>query len=264
MHDDELDERPDDAAQQRAVLRQVAAYRELCARVRKSGTHSLIFGGIMLSLWYLIYGQRDNLSFLSIVYLSLGLLEFGTGLLNRFFPSAEGILLDGLVLLAFGGINIYRQYLVWQLGGRIDPIWLMIAAYWFYQGFNHVRAYADLQKAFSVRPSRANLRWFEELLRDIRNSDPEADPQSLNLPTQPRLLAKLLGDTAIFLLPGSGDVVIADRARVELHSEPSNKSDQLPTGYLVVEGLDFGAFKLHPENWKNYAAWKAEGGQQAR
>ena len=261
MDDDFDDDDLPSGERQRAVLRRVAAYRDVCASVRKSGTHSLFFGALMLFLWYVAYyGKRDQFSLISVTYLSLGVLELFTGLLNRFRPTAEGILLDGLVLIGFGGMNLFRQYLIWNQGLAPNPILLLFAAFWLFQGFGHVREYAVLRKVFAERPSRAHLRWFDDLIAEIRTADPEADTQALDLPTRPRLRAKLLGDTAIFLTDDH-ETLFVDRRDVTIEREPSKESDRLPTGYLTIEGMDFGGFKLHPENWQNYATWKTEGGQ---
>ena len=86
MHDDE----PIDPEEVRYVLRRVAAYREVCERVRKGSTGSLIFGGIMLAIWQWALPENLKFQWFGIVYLALAILEFGSGVLNRLFPSAEG------------------------------------------------------------------------------------------------------------------------------------------------------------------------------
>ena len=211
--DDEYDHHDAaDGDRMRAALRHVADYRELCAKVRKSGGKSLVFGGVMLFFWYqMFYGTAEQESVLSALHLGLAVLELGAGVVNRFLPSAEGVLFDGLVLAAFGGANLYRQYLASQ--GLVPnvprgPNWVFIAfgVYWLLQGVRHVRGYAALRGKFAERPSATHVRWFDDLLREVRASDPESDPQALDLPTKPRLKAKLLGDTALFLVPGSGEV----------------------------------------------------------
>lgn len=256
---DDGDDPRDAGERRRAVLRNVAAYQDLCQKVARGGTQSLIFGMVMLGVGYLTFDPRNPFAPFTLIYLCLGALELSVGLLNKFRPSAEGVLLDGLVLFAFGASHLARQLLVWQgvMRGMISPISVAFGLFWVYQGYQHVLGYAALRRAFADRPTGAHLRWFNELLHDIRTADPESDPQSLDLPTRPRLKAKLLGDTAVFVLP-DGEILVAAREHVEILREPAEESDRLPTGYLTVEGLDFGKFKLHDENWKNYAAWKAE------
>ncbi|MGL6097717.1 MAG: hypothetical protein ACRC7O_18200 [Fimbriiglobus sp.] len=260
MDDDFDDDRPADSGRTCEILRNVAAYREVCETVRKSGTSSLIFGAIMLGLGYLIFDPQKPFEPFTLIYLSLGALELSVGLLNKLWPSAEGVLLDGLVLIAFGGSHLVRQTLVWQgvMRGFVSPISIAFGAYWLYQGYQHVMGYAALRRAFAERPTAAHLRWFNELLRDIRRTDPESDPQALDLPGKPRVRGKLLGDVGIFLLDTSTDVLIVEREHVMIEPVPTGESDRLPRAYLLLYGQPVSEFPLHPENWTNYTAWKKE------
>src|SRR5690349_14406751 len=97
--------------QKRAVLRNVAAYRVLCQRVRRGATGGLIFGAFMLGIWYLIpnRGQFGKFSPFGLIYLGLAALEFTVALWNKVRPSAEGVLMDGLVLTVFGASTLLRQ-----------------------------------------------------------------------------------------------------------------------------------------------------------
>ena len=258
--DDEYDT-PPDSARKRAVLHQVAAYRELCRRVAKSGTHALLFGGFMLFVWYLQFGNAPLVRILtpfSLLYLGTAVLEFVAGLMNRFFPSAEGVLLEGVVLVVFGLSVIARQYLM-PGPGNGGVVFAVFGVFWVVQGVRHVRGYTQLRRLFGERPTAAHLAWFEDLLRDVRDADPDADPQALDLPARPRVRGKLLGDTAIFLVGGPDGLVIADRAGVEIDPEPDPDPTKLPTAHLRIDGISLGRFRLDPENWRNYAAWKAEG-----
>ena len=242
--------------QKRAVLRNVAAYRELCERVRRGATSGLIFGVIMLALWYFMFGQRNDYRVLSLIYLGLGGLEFTVALWNKLRPSAEGVLMEGLVLMAFGVASLARQLLL----GVLSPF-ILLGLYWLWAGFSHVQNYAQLRRAFAQRPTADHLRWFDELLREVRRANPAEDSTALDLPSRPPVRGKLLGDTAVFLQAGSDDVVIAARDDVEIEREPAKGQDRDPVGYLLIEGADFGGFPLDPDNWRNYAAWKTEGGQ---
>lgn len=257
-----MDERldPDEA---RHILRNVAAYRHLCEHVRKKATWGLLFGAVMFGLWYTAFGQRNNYGLFSLIYLGLASLEFSAGLLNKIRPSAEGVLVDGFVLFGFGAANLGRAYLGWQMG--LPPnsyfFYVLLGGYWIFAGTSSVRSYASLRRAFSFRPSAEHMRWFGDLVREIRVADPENDPTALDLPTKPPLRGKLLGDMAIFLPAGSADVVVASRRDVEIEREESRNPDRPPVGFLLIEGADFGGFPIDPVNWQNYARWKTEGGQ---
>jgi hypothetical protein len=257
--DDPDTDAPPDAARKMMVLHQVAAYRELCRRVARSGTHSLIFGAVMLALWYAQFGQgraNNALKLFSLLYLTVAVLEFAVGLMNLF---------DGVVLMVFGASTLARQYMLMQgmAPGRPSTFFAVFGALWLWQGFNHVRGYNSLRRAFVERPTAAHMRWFEELLREIRSSDPEADPQALDLPSKPRIRGKLLGDLALFLVGGPDQLVIAHRDDVSIIPEEADEDDpdRLPFAGLYAEGQELGRFRLDPENWRNYTSWKAEGGE---
>lgn len=251
-----------DPYETRQVLRQVAAYREVCESVRRKSTGSLVFGGVMLAIWYFLDGQRGNWSPFSIIYLSLGLLEVSVGLLNRIWPSAEGILLDGLVMLAFAGSNLVRQYFAWKMFGQvgISPVLLVFGVIWLLQGIQTIRSYFQLRRAMPATPTREHLRWFDGLVRELRDADPRDDPKAVAFPTEPFLTGKLLGDTAMFL-DQSGAITITVRQDVTLERVESSDPERPPRGYLSIDGSEFPPFKLSDANWNNYVAWKREGGE---
>ncbi|MCU0704745.1 MAG: hypothetical protein MUF18_12275 [Fimbriiglobus sp.] len=251
------------AEETRQVLRRVAEYRKVCDHVRGRGLHTLVFGLMMLVFWYFFYyqglvGQRWGL--FSLLALGLAVLEIGVGLLQRFFPSAEGLLLDGIVMLAFAASNGVRAFLLWQMTKKVDYVFIGFGVLWTLQGLNLVRSYATLVKQMPARPTREHLRWFNGLLADLRDADPKADPRALAIPTDPYLTGLMLGDNAFFLDP-LGEVLITTRRDVTLEFENSPDPAKLPRGYLSIDGHNFPPFKLNRANWDNYVAWKREGGE---
>ena len=112
-----------------------------------------------------------------------------------------------------------------------------------------------------ARPTRAQLRWFDDLLADLRHADPKADRRAVAFPTRPVLSGFLLGDTAFFLADG-GQVWIVARDEVVLDAENHPDPDKNPRGYLSVSGNALPPFALSRANWENYAAWKREGGDE--
>jgi hypothetical protein len=233
----------------------------VCEQVRRKAVGTLITGCIFFAIWYFLDVRNGGGQFAIFGYLLLGIavLEISVGLFNRFFPTAEGILLEGLVLLGFAASNGVRAFLFWQVGA---PYWLsaLFAVFWTFQGMNILRSYAQLVKGMPARPTRSQLRWFGELLADLRAADPKADPRAVAIPTDPFLTGLLLGDNAFFL-DQMGEVLIVARDRVTLEAEDSPHPDRPPRGYLSIEGVDFPPFKLSRANWENYVAWKREGGE---
>ena len=253
-----MDETWLDAEEKRMTLRRVAAYRALCDRVRRSALGTLFFGGLMFAFWYFAIPDGLKWSLFGKVYLGLALLELSVGALNRLFPSAEGVLLEGLVLVVFGGWNLAREAMVWQgvIPGQVSPLFVVFGAYWILQGLNQARTYLTLRKEFAERPSADHIRWFDGLAREVRDADPKADPMALALPTQPFLTAKLLGDTAFFT-DGAAEVIIVAREDVTLEMDIPDP-ERPPVGHLTISGVAFSPFALTRANWENYCAWKGE------
>lgn len=256
------DDAPLPADEKVRILKRVASYHALCESVRRSSVGSLVFGGIMLAVWHFLLPEKMKFDWFGIVYLVLACAEFGTGLLNRFAPSAEGVLLDGLVLILFGGWNVFREVLTWQgfLPGQVSPLFLFFGLYWCYQGFQHCKNYGHLRRMFAERPTRENIRWFNGLLKEVRFADPKEDSQALALPTQPPLKAKLLGDIAFFVVVG-GDPIISTRDQVMISLIDSDEPSARPEAVLIIEWSVFHPFPISGANWENYRRWKAEAPQ---
>jgi hypothetical protein len=246
----------------RTVMRRVAEYRKVCEHVRSRGTHSLVFGLMMLGFWYFVYVHltKEPWGLFSMIALGLAVLEILVGLYQRFFPSAEGLLFDGIVMLAFAGSNGVRAYLWWQVNGRVDYIFIAFSVLWTLQGANLLRSYASLLRRMPTRPTRDQLRWFNSLLADLRDADPKLDPRAVAFPTDPFLTGLLLGESAFFLDP-AGEMLVADRRDVILEFENSPDPARPPRGYLSIGPRDYPPFKLSRANWDNYVAWKREGGE---
>ena len=263
MHDDE----PIDPEETRYVLRRVAAYREVCERVRRGSTSALVFGGIMLAIWYFALPEKLQFEWFGLVYLSLACLEFGSGVLNRLFPSAEGVLLAALVLMCFGGWTIARELLIWQKlvvfpGARfIPPLFMgLLGALWLFQCYRQAQGYLKLRRQFADRPTAAQIRWFNDLLREIKYSDPNTDPQAVFFDMRPGLAGKLLGDTAFFVERGDATIIVARR---DVMLEREDLGDDRPArGYLSIRGAEFPPFPLGTKTWDNFVQWKREVGEE--
>jgi hypothetical protein len=259
LYDDRLDEPEPDAAELREVMRQVSAYRAICQQIRNKSNGMIFFGLFMLGIWYVIFGQSNIWDIFSILYLSLGILELSVGLLNRLFPSPEGILLDGVLMFAFAASNGVRQFVEFQAGRPINPMMMIFAALWFFQGLQTVRSYFAIKKLMPIRPTKANLRWFDGLVKELRDADPKEDPRALSLPTEPFLTGKLLGDNAFFLDP-TQTVMVASRRDVLMIPARVDREGR-PLVALLIEGEEYPMFRVSEANWSNYTAWKREGGE---
>lgn len=249
-----MDETQLEAEEKRATLRRVAAYRALCDRVRRSALGTLFFGGLMLAFWQFVIPNGLKWTPFGYVLLGLAVLELSVGALNRFFPSAEGILLEGVVAAVFGGLQVWQGLELRRGGGRTSPSFFVVGVISLLQALGRVREYIAVRREFADRPSAEHIRWFDELAREVRDADPKTDPTALALPTHPFLTAKLLGDTAFFT-DGAGEVIIVAREAVELDLEIPDPA-RPPVGRLSISSVSFHPFTLTKANWENYCAWK--------
>ncbi len=248
-----------DDAVMRAELQRVAAYRELCAGVRRSGRHNALFAGLMLAL--AVFAAEAKQAGMITVYIFglLALAELLIGLYKWLAPSAEGVLLDAVVLLAFGGWNLARNALLVQAGMRVDGFSVFIGLFLVWGAVGRFRAYGQLRRLFADRPTREQIAWFDDLAAEIRRSDPEDDPTALDLPTRPHWKAKLLGSTA-FLVAAKGDsAVVAGPWDIGL--VPQGKSGRRGSRVaLRLYGQEFPAFEIDAASLDNYRAWAAANG----
>jgi hypothetical protein len=249
-----------DVDEMRETFQRVAAYRAVCQMVRaRAGRtifNGLFFVGIAVAFYYLVGVFHPFF----LVYAAIGFGEMLVGLWKRTYPSAEGVLADAVLQFAFAASIGARQILAMQAGLNPNAFSVLIAAWVFFDAVRTFQAYLALRRAFTERPTADHLAYVDELVAEIRAADPETDSQILDLPTFPHLKAKLLGDLTILVEARSGKAVAAAREDVRIDREEGRRG-RLPTAYLTVEGQEFPGFGLSAANWKNYAAWKTEGGE---
>jgi hypothetical protein len=242
---------PPSAAETRAMLRNVSAYRAVLAQVRRSSYYSFFFGAFFLFLWWYLLPQKMQFGAFGLIYLGLGVLEFTVGLVNLVNPSLEGILFDGFVLMVFGAQSAARQL----IEGNPSPF-MLLSVYWVYSGFQRCRGYFQIRKAFPIRPTSANLRWFEDMIRDVRGADPAADPAALDLPCKPPIRAKLLGENVFLVASGANDLIVLAAGEFALEILPPVNDSREHQGVLFLEGVAPKPFPLDEYNLANYLDWR--------
>ncbi|QJW98110.1 hypothetical protein [Frigoriglobus tundricola] len=248
-----------DEATMRLRLQNVAAYRELCRGVRRSGRENVVFAFIMIGLAF--YSFRPNAGgFATVVfllYLALALAEFAVGLFKLLFPTAEGVLLDALVLLLFAGWNLGWQGLALVAGVQPNGVIIFIGLYMLLGTLNRFKSYLTLRRLFAERPSAEHIAWFDDLVFDIRASDPHIDPLALDLPTRPHWRAKLLGGTAFFVTVSGHSVWVAGPEDFTLKREAADHGTGQRRAFLSIHGEGYPEFELEDVSWTNYTKWIA-------
>ncbi len=244
----------------RFQLQRVAYYRELCRGVRRSGRHNVLLALLMLFIAYSTFAvQRGAMEQLfALVYIALALGELAVGLYKLFFPSAEGILLDGIVLMVFAGFVIARQGIVMKLGGQPMTLMVFLGLYMLWGSVGRFKAYRSLRQIFAEqRPTADQIAWFDDLAREIRQADPETDDQAIDLPTKPHWKAKLLGTTAFFVAVKTDAVLIAGPEDFGVEPAGKNRRDGSLRVALYIYGVDYPEFEIDAASWDNYRKWTA-------
>jgi hypothetical protein len=242
----------------RARLQQMAGYRQICQLVRARAGHTLVNALIWLGLTYYLFTAIGPHPML-LGYLALGVAELLVGLWKKFAPSVEAVLADGLILLGFAGFILARQVLAWQgvINWPVNPISILFGVWWLSDAFNSIKTYGALRRAFPDRPTRDQIAWFNDLVREIRAADPETDDAAVDLPTLPHWKAKLLGSTAFFVTAHDDSVLVAGPGEFVIHREGEDRGTGLRRAVLQVHGQAFPAFEIDDASWANYAKWRA-------
>lgn len=240
----------------RLRLQTVAAYRELRRGVRRSGRENVVFAVLMLGVAYFFHTAGAPPLFV-LLYAVLGVGELLVGLFKWLVPSAEGILLDGIVLVIFAAYNFGLQYWALQNGRPLDPVIIFLGLFMLMGAIGRFKSYGQLRRLFAERPSAEHIAWFDELIHEIRAADPQADELALDLPTWPHLKAKLLGTTAFFVGARSNAVWVAGPDDFEILREKTDRGTGRRRALLKIGGRPHPEFEITDATWANYQKWRA-------
>ena len=246
-----------DEATMRSRLQTVAAYRDLCRSVQRTGRENVVFALIMLGLAYFMYSAGGPNQDIAILYAVLACGELLVGLFKWMAPSAEGLALDGIVLLVFAAFNFVLVYMAFQRAGTLNPIAVFFGLFMLFGALNRFKAYGELRRLFADRPAPEHIAWFDDLVREIQASDPISDPSALDLPTSPHWKAKLLGGTAFFAAATGNAVWIAGADDFTLRREKTDRGTGYRKALLSIHGENFPEFELSDASWENYTKWMA-------
>ncbi|MBX9627372.1 MAG: hypothetical protein K2X82_26450 [Gemmataceae bacterium] len=238
----------------RLRLQQVASYRQVCTLVRAGAGHTLINAALIGGLTYFQYTRFGPHPFL-LVNAAFALGELLVGLWKKARPTIDAVLVDGLVVGGFGLWVLGRQLLVWQAGGRVFPFSVVFGVWMLFDAVRTLRAYGDLRRLFPVRPSRAQLAWFDDLAAETRAADPREDDRALDLPTQPHWKGQLLGSTAFLVAARGEEVWVAGPGSLEIDRHPEDAGTGRRPAALRVNGVEYPEFPLDDASWDNYRTW---------
>jgi hypothetical protein len=238
-----------DAFAMRFQLQRVVIYRELCRGVQRSGRENVFFALVMLGYGYFQHRLNVPLFFLLIFGL-LTVCELFVGLFKWVFPSAEGFLLDALLLLVFVAFNLGIQALIFAGGRPPDPVWIGIGLLMLFGAIRRLKLYWQIRRAFAERPTAEQMAWFDDLAYEIRTADPYQDELALDLPTKPHWKAKLLGTTAFFIAARGTAVQILGPYEFDIAPE-------FVRAILRIKDHVFPEFELGTVSYENYKQWRS-------
>jgi hypothetical protein len=239
----------------RLRLQQVAAYRELRRSVQRSGRENVVFALVMLGIAYFLYSNGGG--GMAVLFGVLAVGELCVGIFKWLVPTAEGLVLDALVLLTFAALNGWIAYNQIQRGGQPSPITIFFGLFMLYSAVNKFKAYGELRRLFAEKPDPEHIAWFDDLVREIQAADPVSDRLVLDLPTKPHWKAKLLGTTAFFVTATGNTVWIAGAEEFVLRREKADRGTGFRKALLSIHGEGFPEFDLDDASWDNYARWAA-------
>jgi hypothetical protein len=242
-------------SEMRLQLQKVVAYRDLCRLVRRSGRGNAIYALVLLYFGHLVLPQK-----LDLMWILMGVLigcELLAGLYKWFLPSAEGFLLDSLVLLLFVFFNLGMAFLGFQAGLPINPVGIIFGFFMLFAAINKFKYYQQISKLFAERPTSDHIAWFDELIHEIRSADPQTDQLVLDLPTSPHWKAKLLGTTAFFVALRRDDVLVVGPWEFELLREKKDRGADTRRALLRIHDRNFSEFDIDSVTWDNYQKWRA-------
>jgi len=246
-----------DDFEMRMRLQQVAAYRELCRGVRRSGRENVIFAVIMMFLAFVVSQQGQARPLILVLFGILIVGELLVGLFKWLVPSAEGVLLDGVVLIVFAAFNFALEFLRFQAGQGLNPVIIFLGLFMFMGAIGRFKVYRQLRRLFAERPSVTHIAWFDDLVQEVRAADPQADELALDLPTRPQWKAKLLGTTVFFVSKRDHVVWIVGPEDFELLREKIDNGTGRRKALLRIYGQPYPEFEITDVSWSNYQKWRA-------
>jgi hypothetical protein len=240
-----------DRQELRETFDRVNSYRYVTDHVRSTAGRTLFNGGFMLVIAWLAWPGNNEPNVFVLSYAVLGLLEVAVGLWKKFAPTVECVLADAIVNALFGGSLLLRQALIWQgvLKGTVWPLSIFIGLWALYDAFNSFSAFLQLRRAFTVRPTAAQMRYVAEMIADIRDGDPEQDGTMLDFSREHDFKAQLLGDH-VFLLDRSGQTSVIEANDLIIDKTGGD------IGRVILFRKPLPEAPLSLANWRNYCRWK--------
>jgi hypothetical protein len=238
-----------------ANLRRMLAYRQLCRSVQRTGRENFFFAVIMGIFAYMSWQNGAGNPLFLTIYALFILGELVVAMYKWWFPAAEGLLGDALIMLAFAGLNGFIGYLQWAVGVGPNPILAFLTALALLAAWRQWQAYRQLRVLFTIRPNRQQLRWFEQFVADIARADPHTDASILQLPDRHGRKVLLL-EHLVVIVDAKRRLELADASNFQLTPVEDDTGEKRDWVVLTLYGQQYGPFAIDPASWSNYQRWR--------
>jgi hypothetical protein len=236
-------------------MQRMADYRTTCRFLNHSGKQGIVFGCVFLLIGYASFAG-DLVSYL---YLGLGVLELLIGVLNRYRPSAFGIVLDGIMLILLGIWNL--SWLGMAVGQGLPIPWFsgVFGALVIIVGIQRIRRYPRVKAAFDDPPTEEQKAWFDEIIKEIQESTPDAAGDVVEFRAGFVWKGKRYGDTAIFVDKMDMENLIVDRGDIDWIDKGKALFGSKRLVRLRVGQRSFNLAEIAPEMLTVLETWRHDG-----
>jgi hypothetical protein len=242
-------------------LQQVAEYRRARKTLRAAGIGSLVFGTIALFMGVSMLAQN----FINVILVMIGLLLLVEGCWNVFFPTAEGILVDGVALLLVGLWNIFvtvLNMLAAAAGGAATPPvqWGVVGVLQIAYGIYRFVSYRRFAEAFRKKPEDEELKRMHELVKMVMKANPKNSEgmisfKAKNFFGQQQWKGQLAENAAMFVAAQTHDVLVAGKDDVRIDVQGKVAFGKTRRAKVRIRSQTLDAL-ISPESLTKYEAWK--------
>lgn len=236
-------------------MQRMADYRTTCRFLNHSGKQGIVFGCVFLLIGYASF-VGDLLSYL---YVGLGSLELLIGVLNRYRPSASGIVLDGIMLILLGIWNL--SWLAMAVAQGLPIPWFsgIFGVMVIIVGIQRIRRYPRVKAAFDEPPTEEQKAWFDDIIREIQEATPDAAGDVVEFRAGFVWKGKRYGDTAIFVDKMDMENLIVDRGDIDWTDKGKVLFGSKRLVRLRIGQRSFNLAEIAPEMLTVLELWRHNG-----
>ncbi len=233
-------------------MQQMADYRTTCKFLKRSGQQGIVFGSLFLLIGVMNFGQRAT----DYLYLGLGSIELLIGLHNRYYPSALGIVLDGILLILLGVWNLAWQAMAVAQGVPLSWFSGIFGVLVIVVGVMRFKRYPRIKAAFDNPPTDVQIAWFDDVVKEVQEATPNASGDVVEFRSGLVWKGKRFGDMVIFVDKMDFENLIVDRRDTEWTDKGKTLFGGRRHGRLRIGERTFSFAEFTPENLAVLEAWR--------